>query len=135
MKKPATRSRTSSAKKMAAVETLDEYFARVPKPARSMLKQLRMAIRSVAPKGATEVISYRIPAFKYGRVALWYAAFSDHCSLFPTTSVMDKFKQELKDYRVSKGTLHFPLYKPLPTTLIKKIAKARFAEIAASVER
>lgn len=129
MKKPATRSRTSSAKKMALIETVDDYFARAPQPALNMLKQLRTAIRSVAPKGATEVISYRIPAFKYGRVALWYAAFSDHCSVFPTTSVMDKFKAELKEYRVSKGTLHFPLDKPLPTALIKKIAKARFAEL------
>ena len=94
-----------------------------------MLKKLRAAMRSVAPKGAAEVISYRIPAFKYGRVALWYAAFSDHCSLFPTTSVMEKFKDELKNYRVSKGTLHFPLDEPLPTALIKKIAKARFNEL------
>ena len=120
---------------MAPVETVDQYFGRVPRPALNMLKKLRATIRSVAPKDATEIISYRIPAFKRRRVALWYAAFSDHCSLFPTTSVMYKFKDELKDYRVSKGTLHFPLDKPLPTTLIKKIAKARFAEIAASDEQ
>jgi|SRR5579864_120735 len=135
MKKKATRLGSSSAKKMAQVETVDQYFERVPHPALGMLKQLRAAIRSVAPKGATEIISYRMPAFKHGRVALWYAAFSDHCSLFPTTSVMEKFKDELKDYRVSKGTLHFSLDKALPAALIKKIAKARFDEIAASFER
>lgn len=128
MNKPATGSRSPSAKKMAPVETVEAYFAGVPQPARTMLNKLRDAIRSVAPKGATEVISYRMPAFKYGRVALWYAVFSDHCSLFPTASVMEKFKDELKHYRASKGTLHFPLDKPLPTALIKRLAKARFAE-------
>jgi uncharacterized protein YdhG (YjbR/CyaY superfamily) len=128
MNKPVTGSRSSSRKRTAPQATVKAYFAGVPQPARTMLNKLRDAIRSVAPKGATEVISYRIPAFKYGRVALWYAAFSDHCSLFPTTSVMEKFQDELKDYRASKGTLHFPLNKPLPTALIKKLAKARFAE-------
>ena len=125
--KPKKQSRKSSSS--SAFKTVDEYVAGVPEPARRMLKKLRAAMRSVAPKGAAEVISYRIPAFKYGRVALWYAAFSDHCSLFPTTSVMEKFKHELKNYRVSKGTLHFPLDEPLPTALIKKIAKARFNEL------
>jgi uncharacterized protein YdhG (YjbR/CyaY superfamily) len=56
---------------------------------------------------------------------VWFAAFSDHCSLFPTASVIAEFKDELNGYSTSKGTVHFPLDKPLPTALIKKIVKAR----------
>lgn len=73
------------------------------------------------PKDATEVISYGIPAFKHKRVLVWYAAFADHCSLFPTAAVIEKFKDELKGFSTSKGTIHFPLSKPLPVALIKKI--------------
>ena len=108
---------------------MDEYLARVPEPARSTLNKVRAAIRSVAPKESEEVISYGIPAFKHKKVLVWYAAFSDHCSLFPTASVIEKFKEELKDYRVSKGTIHFPTDKPLPSALLKKMVKARLAQI------
>lgn len=114
---------------MAPPASVDEYLARVPEPARSTLKKVRSVIRSAVPKEATEVISYGIPAFKYKKVLVWYAAFSDHCSLFPTASVIQKFKDELKDYRVSKGTIHFPTDKPLPAALVRKMAKARLAEI------
>lgn len=71
------------------------------------------------------MISYRIPAFKTERILVWYAAFSDHVSLFPTAAVIKQFKTELKSFRTSKGTIRFPLDKPLPTALIKKIARAR----------
>ncbi len=59
---------------------------------------------------------------------VWFAAFSDHCSLFPTASVIEKFKTELEGFRTSKGTIHFAIDKPLPTTLIKKLVKARVAQ-------
>lgn len=72
-----------------------------------------------------EVISYSIPAFKSERVLVWYAAFSDHVSLFPTAAVIEQFKSEIKPFRTSKGTIQFPLDKPLPTALIKKIVKVR----------
>jgi uncharacterized protein YdhG (YjbR/CyaY superfamily) len=81
------------------------------------------------PSETTEVISYRIPAFKHKGILVWYAAFSDHCSLFPTASVIKTFQDELKDFRVSKGTIHFSLDKPLPIALLKKILKARIREI------
>ena len=81
------------------------------------------------PKEATEVISYRMPAFRYRKIVVWYAAFSDHCSLFPTASVIAKFKTELKAYTIAKGTIQFPSDKPLPAALLKKIVKARLAEI------
>ena len=80
------------------------------------------------PPDATETISYRIPAFAFKGPLLWYAAFSDHCSLFPTAAVIEKFKNELKGYVISKGTIQFPVDRPLPATLIRKLAKARIAQ-------
>ena len=109
-------------------KTVDEYLASVPEPARSTLKHVRATIRSVAPAEATEAISYRIPAFKYKGMLMWYAAFADHCSLFPGASVIAAFKDELKGYSVSKGTIRFPVDKPLPAALVKKLVKARIAE-------
>lgn len=94
------------------------------------LKEMRAAIRSVAPREATEIISYRIPAFKHREILVWYAAFSDHCSLFPKARVIELFRDELKGYSTSKGTIHFPFDKPLPVALIKKLVKAR-VDIAA----
>jgi uncharacterized protein YdhG (YjbR/CyaY superfamily) len=89
---------------------------------------MRLAIRSVVPAEATEVISYKIPAFKHRRILVWYAAFSNHCSLFPTASVIHTFRDELKGFSTSKGTVQFPLDKPLPVALIKKMVKLRVAE-------
>ena len=90
---------------------------------------MRVMIRSVVPKEAVEVISYGIPAFRKEKIIVWYAAFSDHCSLFPTAAVIEEFKDELKNYAISKGTIQFPLDKPLPSALIKRIVKARLAEL------
>jgi uncharacterized protein YdhG (YjbR/CyaY superfamily) len=131
---PRSRARASSAKN-TAVETVDKYLALVPEPARSTLNKIRNVVRSVVPAHTSEVISYRIPAFKIDTpkrksMIVWYAAFADHCSLFPTASVIEKFKEELKDYRLSKGTIHFPLNKPLPAGLLKRMVKARLAAIA-----
>lgn len=112
----------------AAPRNVGEYFAAVPEPARSTLHEMRATIRSAMPPGATETISYRIPAFKYNGSLLWYAAFSDHCSLFPTAAVIAAFKKELKGFTTSKGTIHFPVDKPLPTTLLRKLVKARMAQ-------
>jgi len=111
--------------KSGAPKNVDEYLAGVPEPALSTLKKMRVAIRSALPSDATETMSYKIPAFKRKNILLWFAAFSDHCSLFPTASVIAEFKDELKGFSTSKGTIHFPVDKPLPTALIKKIVKAR----------
>jgi uncharacterized protein YdhG (YjbR/CyaY superfamily) len=89
---------------------------------------MRATIRSAVPRAAAEVISYGIPAFKQKRVLVWYAAFSNHCSLFPTAAIIEKFKNDLKPFSKSKGTIHFPTHKPLPTALIKKLVKARVAQ-------
>ena len=119
----------SAAKRKATPTSVDEYLARVPQPARSTFKKVRAAIRSALPREATEAISYQIPAFKYkGRPLVWFAAFSNHCSLFPTASVIAAFKDELKGFQVSKGTIQFPVDKPLPAVLLKKMVKARLAQ-------
>jgi len=111
-----------------APKNVDEYLARVPEPARSTLNKIRAAIRSAVPAEATETISYRIPAFKYKGVLVWFAAFSNHCSLFPTASVVEAFKNELTGFAASKGTIQFPTDKPLPTALVKRMVKMRVAQ-------
>ncbi len=110
-------------------KSIDEYLAGVPEPGRGTLQKIRAAIRSAAPPETTEVISYGIPAFRYKEVLVWFAAFADHCSLFPKASVIAEFKSELKGYTISKGTIQFPLNKPLPSGLVKKMVKARVAQI------
>jgi uncharacterized protein YdhG (YjbR/CyaY superfamily) len=105
------------------------YLARVPEPARSTLEKIRATIRSVVPAEATEGLSYGMPAFRYKGALVAYAAFKNHCSFFPMqASLIDEMKEELKGYRTSKGTLQFPVDKPLSTALVKKMVKARVAE-------
>jgi uncharacterized protein YdhG (YjbR/CyaY superfamily) len=110
-------------------KTVDEYLAKVSEPARSTLTHVRQVIRSVVPPEATEVISYGIPMFKYNGMLVGYAAFSKHCSLFPTGSgVIDNFRKELAGYKTSRGTIQFPSDKGFPDGLLKKIVKARVKE-------
>jgi uncharacterized protein YdhG (YjbR/CyaY superfamily) len=107
----------------AEVET---YLARVPEPARTTLEKMRAMIRAAAPKDATEAISYGIPSFHYKGALVWYAAFKKHCSFFPMDlSLPDEFAEELKKYKTSKGTIQFPVDKPLPKALVARIVKAR----------
>lgn len=80
------------------------------------------------PPQAIETIRYGIPAFKHKRVLVWFAAFSNHCSLFPTAPAVEAFKRELKGFCTSKGTIQFPTDKPLPTALVKKMVKLRVAQ-------
>jgi uncharacterized protein YdhG (YjbR/CyaY superfamily) len=123
--KPARRK--PAGKTGGAPKSIDEYLAGVPEPARTTLNTIRATIRSVVPPEATEVISYRIPAFKYKGMLVWFGAFSDHCSLFPGAGIIEAFKDELKRYPIAKGTIQFPLDKPLPAALLRKIVKARVA--------
>ena len=125
----------SAAKGSAPPKSIDEYLERVPEPARSTLQKLRAAIRSAAPSEASEIISYRIPAFRYKGVLLWFAAFSDHCSLFPSAAVIAAFENDLKGYSTSKGTIQFPTDKPLPSALVKRLVKARVAQIESRKQR
>ncbi len=122
------KSHASSLRGKGAPETVGEYIASVPEPARSTLNQIRAAIRSAVPAEAIEAISYGIPAFKHNGVLVWFAAFKNHCSFFPTASVIKAFKGELEGFSTSKGTIHFPIDEPLPIALIKRMVKARVAE-------
>jgi uncharacterized protein YdhG (YjbR/CyaY superfamily) len=112
----------------AAPTTVDEYLAGVPEPARTTLKKVRAAIRSAVPAGTTEAISWRMPMFKYKGMLLGLAAFSNHCSVFPGPAVIAALKGDLKGFHTSKGTIQFPVDKPLSVALVKKIVKARIAE-------
>jgi uncharacterized protein YdhG (YjbR/CyaY superfamily) len=116
-------------KKNAAPKDIDEYLAGVPEPARGTLNKVRASIQSAVPPEATEGISYGMPAFQYKGSLLAFAAFSNHCSLFPMSlAVMETFKKELKAFDTTRGTIHFPMNKPLPAALVKKLVKARVAE-------
>lgn len=111
-----------------APKTVDEYLAIVPEPARTTLAKVRATIRSAAPPEATEGISYGMPMFKYKGLLVGFAAFAKHCSVFPGAAPIAALQDELKDYATSKGTIQFPMDKPLPAALIKKLVKARVTE-------
>jgi uncharacterized protein YdhG (YjbR/CyaY superfamily) len=107
---------------------VEAYLARVPEPARTTLEKMRAMIRAAAPKDATEAISYKIPSFQYKGGLVWYAAFKKHCSFFPMDlSLLEEFGDELKGFKTSKGTIQFPVDKPLPKALVVRIVKARVA--------
>lgn len=120
----------------ARVRTIDEYIAMQPAAAQIVLERVRSAIAKAVPD-AEECISYQIPAFKlHGRVLLYFAGWKEHYSVYPASDAMTAaFEGELDAYRVSKGTLRFPLSEPVPTKLIGRIAKFRAEEIVARKAR
>ena len=115
-------------------KNVDEYLAGVPKEARATLEKLRRTIKAAAPM-ASEGISYQIPMYKHHGMVVGFAAFKNHCSIFPGAAVMDAYKEELKRYDTSKGTIRFPVDKPLPATLVKKLVRARIKENEARANR
>jgi len=120
----------------AVPRDVDEYLSGVPEPARTTLNKIRAIVRSVVPPETTEAISYGMPAFKYKGPLFAYAAFKDHCSLFPMgSSVLKMFQEELKGFETSKGTIRFPVDKPPAAALIKKLVKARIAQNEAKKRR
>jgi uncharacterized protein YdhG (YjbR/CyaY superfamily) len=125
----AGKGKQASGRGRKAPKDVDEYIAAAPEPVRSRLKEMRAAIRSAVPAEAVEIISYQIPAFRTKKVLVWYAGFSKHCSLFPTASVIEEFRDELARFTVSKGTVQFPIEQALPTALIKKLVNARVAQV------
>jgi len=117
-------------------KTIDKYLAGVNADHRNVLKKVRRTIRAVAPK-AEECISYGIPAFRLdGRSLLFFGAWANHCALYPGSSAMlKKFRNDLRDFQTSKGTIRFSAGKPLPVSLVKKLVKARVAEIGYSANK
>jgi uncharacterized protein YdhG (YjbR/CyaY superfamily) len=117
-------------KPTAKPQTINEYLARVMPEQRTALNKLRRTIRTAFPR-AEECISYGIPAFRLdGRVVAWFAAAAHHLSFFPG-GVLEPFKEELKDYQTSKGTVRFQPDHPLPAGLVRRMIKARIARTAA----
>ncbi|HEX2090477.1 MAG TPA: DUF1801 domain-containing protein [Actinomycetota bacterium] len=116
---------------MAGPASVDAYLGAVPDTQRVALEKLRKTIRSAAPD-AVETISYQMPAFKLnGRFLVSYAAFKDHCSLFPGSAVPEELRDDVKPFVAGKGTLRFSPEKPIPAALVKKIVKTRIREIEA----
>jgi uncharacterized protein YdhG (YjbR/CyaY superfamily) len=113
------------------VKAVDKYIASHPGAVQRVLKRVRSTIRKALP-GASEMISYGIPAFKLrGRPVLYFAGWSQHYSLYPSSAhLVAAFKNELAPYEVSKGTIRFPLSEPVPVNLIEGIAKFRAKEVA-----
>lgn len=109
-------------------KTVDEYIKKAPPEVRDKLISLRKTIKAAAPPEAQEKISYQIPTFTHHGNLVHFAAFKDHLSLFPGSSGVEAFKKELVGYKTSKGTIQFPLDKPLPMALITKIVKFRVKE-------
>ena len=111
------------------VSDVDEYLARVPDEARTVLEKLRKTIKTVAPK-VVEVMSYQIPIFKLnGQPLVGFAAFKDHCSFYPLNgSFVKAHEDELKQYDTSKGTIRSPINKPPSAAFVKRLVKARIRE-------
>lgn len=107
--------------------SIDEYIASFPKATQTKLKQMRAAVRSAAPQ-AEEKIAYQIPTFYQEGNIVHFAAFKNHIGFYPAPRGLEKFKKELSKYEGTKGAVRFPMDKPLPLSLVRKITKYRLAE-------
>ena len=116
---------------MANYKSVEEYIAKQSVDVQAILRRVRRTIRKAMP-GAEEVISYQIPAYKLpSGVVLWFAGWKQHYSLYPATNrFVEAFKDELRPYKVSKGTIRFPFSQPVPVKLIERFAEFRAKEVA-----
>jgi uncharacterized protein YdhG (YjbR/CyaY superfamily) len=121
---------------VAGPASVEEYMASLPDAPRAALEKLRETIRAAAPE-ATETIAYQMPAFRlHGRFLVSYAAYKNHCSLFPASAgVLEAHGDEVKPYFSGKGTIRFSADKPLPASLVRKIIKTRIRETEALITR
>ncbi len=108
-------------------KTVDEYIAVASPDVKEYLEQLRMAILQVVPQ-AQEGISYEMPVYKLNGVLVYFGGFTKHVSLFPGPKAIVAFKEELTAYKTSAGTIQFPINKPIPIDLVKKIVQFRMKE-------
>ena len=112
---------------MAKPKTIDEFIAGFPKDVQKILQELRAAIKKAAP-ATEETINYGVPTFILNGNLVHFAGFKHHIGFYPTPSGIEAFKKELSVYKGAKGSVQFPLDKPLPLGLITKIVKFRVKE-------
>ncbi len=108
-------------------ETIAEYIEAAPKEAREKLHQVHLSIRAAAP-GSIEGLKWGMPSFSYKRILVTFAAFRHHIGFYPTPSAVKAFNKDLTKFKTAKGSIQFPLEKPLPLSLITKITKFRVKE-------
>jgi uncharacterized protein YdhG (YjbR/CyaY superfamily) len=109
-------------------KTVDEYIDIAPKQSQEMLRELRSLLKKIAPN-ATEALKWGSPVFEEGRILFAYSAYKDHLNFMPTGPALEPFKDELAGYKLGKDTIQFPYDKPLPKSLIRKIASFRIKEV------
>lgn len=108
---------------------MDEYIAKTSEPARKLLAEIREIVRATAPAETIEVFSYGMPGFRHKGSLLWYGSFKSHVGFFPGSPPMLKsLAPELTQYKTTRGGVQFPLGKPLPAALVKKIVQLRIKE-------
>ena len=108
-------------------QTIDEYIKTFPKDIQKILESVRKTIKNVAPE-AEETINYQIPTFKLNGNLVHFAAFKNHIGFYPGSKAIENFQKELTKYKSSKGAVQFPIDKPIPLSLIRKIVKHRVKE-------
>ena len=117
-----------------AIKTIDEYIAQFPKEVQVLLEKMRTIIHKAAPK-AEEAMAYGIPTFKLNGNLVHFGGYKSHIGFYPAPSGIEEFKKELAKYEGSKGTIRFPLDKPLPATLITQVVKFRVAKNLEKVKK
>ena len=111
----------------ARPETIEEYIKLAPKETQPKLREMLVCIRAAAP-GATEGLKWGMPAFSYHRILVTFAIFKNHIGFYPTPSAVKQFEKDLKGYKTAESSIQFPLDKPLPLSLIRKITMFRVRE-------
>ncbi len=113
--------------KSAKPKTTTEYVNVAPKQARKKLREMRTCIRAAAP-GATESLKWGMPSFSYRRILVTFAAHKNHIGFYPTPSAVKAFSDDLRGFHTARGSIQFPLEKPLPLALIRRITAFRVRE-------
>jgi uncharacterized protein YdhG (YjbR/CyaY superfamily) len=112
---------------MQKPQSVAEYIAGFPEPVQQRLQEMQACLRKAAP-GAEESLKWGVPAFSYQRILFTFAAFKHHISLYPTPAVIKALAQDLAKFKTSSSTIQFPLEKPLPLAVIRKVALFRVRE-------
>ncbi len=115
-------------------KSIEDYIGASPRSVRGILQELRQTIKRAAPE-AEETISYQMPAFKLNGILVWFAAFKNHIGFYPKVSAVEAFEEKLVGFKVSKGTIQFPLKEPIPYDLVAEIVKFRVQENSSKIKQ